>query len=65
MINKLVYKYLDDLLDITFSHEAEITFNPIIFILESLEFIINFKKNKNETKLLFIEIELNIIKMKI
>ena len=65
MISRLVYKYLNYLLDIIFSYKIDITFNLIIFILEFLEFIINFKKNKYKTKLLFIEIELNIIKMKI
>ena len=64
-MNKLVYKYLDDLFDITFSHEVETISNSIIFILEFLEFIINFKKNENKIKLLFIKIELNIIKIKI
>ena len=63
-MNKLIYKYLNNLLDVAFSYEAKTTSDPIIFILESLKFIINFKKNKDEIKLSFIEIELNIIKMK-
>ena len=64
MIDRLVYRYLDNLLDIISPHEVKTTFNSIIFILESLEFIINFKKNEDKTKLSFIEIELDIIKMK-
>ena len=64
MINRLIYRYLDNLFNITFSHEAKIAFDSIIFVLEFLKFIINSKKNKDETKLSFIEIELNIIKMK-
>lgn len=67
MIKRLICKYLDNLFDIILSHEIKMTFiqiDPIISVLESLEFVINAKKNKDETKLLFIEIELNIIKMK-
>ena len=63
-MSRLVCKYLDDLLDIASSHEAETAFDPVIFILEFLRFIVNSKKNKDETKLSFIEIKLNIIKMK-
>ena len=64
MMNRLVYRYLDDLLDVAFSHEVETAFDSVIFVLESLEFVVNFKKNEDETKLSFIEIELDTIKMK-
>lgn len=66
-MNRLICKYFDNLFDVISSHETEtasIKIDPIISVLKSLRFIVNYKKNEDETKLSFTKIELNTVKMK-